>query len=96
MKDPVEGLGIILNLDDMNIRGSQIWLGYKDHCGQDLEVFKKAIDDRDPKMIELINHHGMLGNHPHRAVHGGASFELPPQFTEEEKSEAKAKKVIPV
>ena len=23
---------MILHLDDMNIRGTQIWVGYKDHC----------------------------------------------------------------
>jgi hypothetical protein len=28
-----------MHLDDMNIRGTQIWLGYKDYCKQDLNKF---------------------------------------------------------
>ncbi|GAH39533.1 unnamed protein product, partial [marine sediment metagenome] len=30
---------LVLFLDDMNIRGTQIWLGYKDCCGCDLDKF---------------------------------------------------------
>jgi hypothetical protein len=50
-----KGLLKVLSLDDMNIRGSQIWVGYKDHCKEDIDVFMKCIDDRDPAMIKTIN-----------------------------------------
>lgn len=72
-KDPVKGMFDILHLDDMNIRGPQIWIGYKDHCGQDLDRFLKALRERDAEMISKINK-----NHPEElAVEGGASFERP-------------------
>lgn len=65
---------LILNLDDMNIRGTQIWIGYKDFCGEDMDKFKTAIGDRSPEMVEIINKVGQLGNHSHKAVTQGASF----------------------
>ena len=46
---------LILTLDDMNIRGSQIWVGFKDHCNSDMDWFKRAIATRDPDMVETIN-----------------------------------------
>lgn len=78
--DP-ESLMRIMALDDMNMRGSQIWVGYKDHCGEDLEVFKKAIDDRDQGMIDTVNkecYHPelpQLDAYQHKAVTSGASFD---------------------
>lgn len=51
----VDVLWLILGLDDMNIRGSQIWVGFKDRCGGDLGVFEQAIKDRDPEMVAAIN-----------------------------------------
>lgn len=69
--DPVEGFMTLLNLDDMNIRGVQIWLGYKDHCGEDIEKFIKCANDRDEDMIATIN--GEPGEGP-VAVLSGASF----------------------
>ncbi|MDJ0952458.1 MAG: hypothetical protein QNJ81_02140 [Acidimicrobiia bacterium] len=53
--DPMDGLFRLLDLDDMNIRGSQIWVGYKDHCGQDIATFIEKIKDRDPEMVDTIN-----------------------------------------
>lgn len=74
--DSESGLMTILGLDDMNIRGSQIWIGYKDFCGEDLEVFKLAIKDRSREMVDLINSRAADTNAPEeRAVTGGASFE---------------------
>lgn len=42
------GLQRVLDLDDMGIYGSQIWVGYKDHCGSNLEKFLELIKNRDP------------------------------------------------
>jgi hypothetical protein len=64
----------LLILDDMNIRGTQIWVGYKDVCGGDLDLFLEKITARDDAMIEAINEEGRRGNHPFLAVKHGASF----------------------
>lgn len=62
-KEPTDGFFTILTLDDMNIRGTQIWIGYKDHCNSDLDVFIKAVKDRDQAMVDKINEVGAMGNH---------------------------------
>ena len=53
---------LLLGLDDMNIRGSQVWVGYKDHCGEDIDTFKQAIRDRDPEMVHAINEECLYDN----------------------------------
>ena len=63
---------MILSLDDMNIRGTQIWVGYKDHCGEDLAVFIQAIKDRELAMVQTINANSGINE---RAVISGASFD---------------------
>ncbi len=55
IKENEDNLMCIMHLDDMNIRGSQIWVGYKDHCGENMETFIKCIRARDPEMIKPIN-----------------------------------------
>lgn len=50
-----EKLVHLLNLDDMNIRGAQIWIGYKDHCGQNLKKFMQCLNNRDSDMVKTIN-----------------------------------------
>jgi len=67
---PSIGYMNILSLDDMNMRGPQIWIGYKDHCGQDIKKFVKCIQERDPIMIKAINNGRSKG---HTAVTSGAS-----------------------
>jgi hypothetical protein len=54
-RDPALGMLQILNLDDMNMRGCQIWVGYKDHCGEDIDRFIEAMKSRDPQMVEVVN-----------------------------------------
>ena len=53
--DPIGGFMALLSLDDMNMRGSQIWVGFKDHCKQDLGAFLAAITERDPEMVTTVN-----------------------------------------
>ena len=67
-----EGLILILGLDDMNVRGSQVWVGYKDHCGEDIDAFAKAIKTRDPEMVAKINEQCSYSGEI--AVASGASF----------------------
>lgn len=67
------GLMFILDLDDMGMRGSQIWVAWKDHCKCDLEAFKKALQDRDPAMVATVNASRGHADGTPRAVTGGAS-----------------------
>ena len=55
LQDKEMGLFRLLDLDDMNIRGSQIWVGYKDYCDEDLPSFVDAIKKRDSEMVNVIN-----------------------------------------
>ena len=69
-----DAVEMMLHLDDMNIRGTQIWIGYKDCCGQNIDKFIKCVKERDIKMIEKINEEGHMGNHVHKAVKSGGSY----------------------
>jgi len=64
---------LILFLDDMNIRGTQIWIGYKDHCGCDIDKFIGCIKEKDQVMIDKIDEVGRMGNHSWKAVPHSAS-----------------------
>ena len=71
-EDPMLGLLRVLDLDDMNIRGEQIWVGYKDHCGEKIADFAKCIQDRDRAMIETINHNRGYPPKQVAVEHGGS------------------------
>lgn len=58
LKEDPAGLMVILHLDDMGMRGPAIWVGYKDHCGEDLAKFKEAIFARSPEMVETVRRCG--------------------------------------
>jgi len=60
----------LLDLDDMNIRGPQIWVGYKDHCKENIDDFIAAVKRRDAQMIATINKECPEW----KAVKAGASF----------------------
>lgn len=66
-----DGLFTLMDLDDMNIRGSQIWVGYKDHCNEDIDEFILCANSRSAAMVETINNEG---GSVHTAVVGGASY----------------------
>lgn len=53
-----DGLIRILDVDDMGMRGPSIWLGYKDHCKQDIDAFAVALRDRSPEMVRTIKVNG--------------------------------------
>ncbi len=65
----------LLDLDDMNIYGPMIWIGFKDHCKQDLGEFAKCLQARDPAMVKTINDEIQLDPRMggYRAVIGGGS-----------------------
>src|SRR5712672_2980276 len=71
LQDGPQGYMDILHLDDMGMKGPQIWVAWKDYCKQDLEAFRKAIRARDPEMVATVNRECP----DQRAVCHGASFE---------------------
>lgn len=42
-------------LDEMNMYGPRIWLGFKDHCGEDIGLFMDCVESQDEDMVETIN-----------------------------------------
>jgi hypothetical protein len=67
-----DNLHIILFLDDMNIRGTQVWVAFKDFAKENLYTLAVAVDSQDPELIRVVNEVGRQGNHPHLAVLEGA------------------------
>jgi hypothetical protein len=61
---------MILDLDDMNIRGEQIVVLYNTVCGADTDQFFKAIKIRSKDAVRILNNLCPT----HRAVTGGASL----------------------
>ena len=45
----------VFDLDDMNIRGAQIWVAFKYVCNEDLNMLCEKLKKRDPSMVEAIN-----------------------------------------
>ena len=54
-KEKEFGFEAALHLDDMNIKGWKIWVGFKDYCKQDLDKFYDLVMKRDKDMIKFIN-----------------------------------------
>ena len=91
MNSDEAGIMLLLSLDDMNIRGSQIWEAYKYLYNEDGKKFAKAVKNRDKNMIDFINQE-MASVGGEKAVAGGASFDRSKtpdkyRFTEEEVEE---------
>ena len=86
----------LLSLDDMNIRGSQIWVAYKDYCGESIDLFLDAVKKRDETMIEAVNIVSAKSGLKDKAIRSGASYmEQYPLMTDEE-IKSLAKKDVPV
>lgn len=96
MKSDENGFMLLLSLDDMNIRGSQIWEAYKYLYNENGKKFAEAISKRDSKMVDFINQEfASVGGE--KAVISGASFDRNREpdkyrFTEKEVEELKAQK----
>lgn len=88
-------VSLLRNLDDMNIRGSQIWRAFEFY-DKDGEKFAQAIRSRNGEMINRLNEEmAYVGGE--KAVEGGASFDRSKdpskyRFTEEEVYQLKIQK----
>lgn len=93
MKSDETGIMLLLGLDDMNIRGSQIWEAYKYLYNEDGKKFADAVRKRDKEMVDFINEElASVGGE--KTVTGGASFDRTKspdkyRFTEEEVEQLK-------
>jgi len=45
----------VFDLDDMNIRGPQIWVAYKNYCNCDIDMFCECIKKRDSSIVDAVN-----------------------------------------
>jgi hypothetical protein len=66
------GLGALMamiDLDDMNMRGEQIWIAFKEWCREDLHLFITKVTERDPLMVECVN---KFIAHPKAVCSGGS------------------------
>jgi len=53
-ESPLTGFSEMLRLDSLDIRGPKIWVGYKDVCGKDLEVFRDKIKKSGDELKKAI------------------------------------------
>lgn len=74
MQSDEAGFMLLLSLDDMNIRGSQILVAYKYLYNEDAKKFAEAVKNRDAKMVNFINEE-MASVGGEKAVTGGALFD---------------------
>lgn len=65
------GVFDILHLDDMNMRGPQIWVGFNDYANGDLDKFIKAVRERSKEMITIVNRDSGIDE---MAVPSGGSY----------------------
>lgn len=72
-KGQVPAFNAMLDLDDMNIRGTQIWVAYKDFAGENLDAFQAATRSRSATMVTVVNRE-CLKCSGYVAVTSGASF----------------------
>lgn len=69
----IEGFMRILDLNDMNMRGPQIWVAYKEWAGHDLEKLKEGIRQRNEDLVATVNE--MCAHRGQEAITHGASRE---------------------
>ena len=86
----------VLSLDDMNMRGSQIWVAYKDYCGESIDLFMESVKKRDTQMVEAVNIVcAKCGVNDKAVQYGASSMKEYPVMTDEEMKRL-AKKEVPV
>jgi len=57
-RDLGEGMILLCHMDDMGMRGSAIWVGWKDYAQFDMEKFVTAIREKSVDMIAVIRRAG--------------------------------------
>lgn len=70
--DPLDNVLLFLNLDDLNMRGEQVWVAFKYACDEDDKRFIEVVHSKDEAMIAKVNE--LCPRHPGEAVFAGASY----------------------
>lgn len=73
VKNDMRGWFLVMELDNMNMRGSQIWLAYKDYCGENIELFWDCVKNHDAKMIDAVNIESAKCGQKDKAIQVGGS-----------------------
>ena len=47
-------------LEELDLHGTYIWVGYKDGCDEDIEAFAQAVRDGDEAMLEPVEEYREL------------------------------------
>lgn len=68
-----EMLLVLLNADDMNLRGAMLWVAYKEYCKYDANKLALLINHRDPDMVNFLNLQAQSKVGPDSVCTGGAS-----------------------
>jgi hypothetical protein len=74
----------LLKLDDMNIRGAQISMGFKYFCKRNLSLFLKNIVEGNKDMVDSINLMNYSRGSKYKAVTQGARTNGYETFTQED------------
>lgn len=53
--NPAEEQALLTCLEEMNMHGPRIWIGYKDYCEYDETEFADCILSADEEMVTFIN-----------------------------------------
>ena len=68
-------LDTLFDLDDMNIRGRQIWHAFHQVCDGDFNEFLFRLDGRDPDLVSAVNLL-TLGERERAVESGGSDYHL--------------------
>ncbi len=53
-KKEEQGFKLILKMDSLGLRGSSIWICYKDYCKKDIDKFISEIKSPDSGMMNFV------------------------------------------
>lgn len=51
---------LLSTLQERDVRGPYVWVGYKDHCGEDVDEFAEAIRTKSDALFEEIEEYREL------------------------------------
>ncbi|QRM29046.1 hypothetical protein [Microvirga sp. VF16] len=71
---------VLLDLDDMNMRGKQIWLAFHQVCDGRITHFILRVTCRDVALVSTVNAL-TLGEHEQAVCHGGSEQHLGQKFS---------------
>jgi hypothetical protein len=77
LKKPYGAL-LIYGLDEMNMRGAQIWIGFKDFCHENIDQYADIIRHRDKPFVDYVNQVAAKSGIIEKAVTSGGKSQAEP------------------